>query len=318
MAPLFTVIVPTFNASRTVERCLRSILDQSEAAFEVFVVDDASTDDTLKLLGSVSDPRVKLIKRAENGGPSACRNAALAEAAGEFVVFIDADDWVDRDYLEQLASAADPNVDYIIARYRLVSAGGSAMDAQSPALDSPLESFLADRIVSSVWAKAFRTELIRRHGIRFPDVRYMEDSAFNAAFLLASRGAALAEGAVYNYSKEQKSATTRAFDEAAVGEIEAGLAATQDVLERAGYERPRLLEARAIRMLVLQGVFRLAADRRAGRPTSFASSFRRKMIRSFPVAKTARQPFLRARDKALIAAFYAAPATTLRLLMLRG
>jgi glycosyltransferase involved in cell wall biosynthesis len=310
----FSIIVPMFNAERTIERCLRSILDQSGPSFEIIAVDDASADGTVERVRAIADPRLSLVQMPENAGPSACRNAGLAAAAGEFIVFVDADDWLDPDYLERLADAATPAVDYVVARYRLVSSGGSVLDVQSPDLEAPLESFLADRIVSSVWAKAFRAEPIRRHGIRFPDVRYMEDSAFNVSFLLASRGAAFAEGAIYNYSKLDDSATTRPFSDAAVQQIEAGLAATDDVLISAGYERPRLIEARAIRMLLLQGIFRLAADERAGRATGFRREFRRQMIRRFPLSQTAAQPFLHPRDKALIAAFYFAPAITIRLL----
>jgi glycosyltransferase involved in cell wall biosynthesis len=307
-----------FNAEGTIERCLRSILDQSGPSFEIIAVDDASTDATVERVRAIADPRLSLVELPENAGPSACRNAGLGAAAGELIVFVDADDWLDPHYLERLADAATPGLDYVIARYQLVSSGSSVLDAQSPDLEAPLESFLADRIVSSVWAKAFRAEPIRRHGIRFPEVRYMEDSAFNVAFLLASRGAAFADAAVYNYSKLGGSATTRPFDDAAVQQIETGLAATNDVLDSAGYERPRLIEARAIRMLLLQGIFRLAADERTGRATGFWREFRRQMTRRFPLSTIAPQPFLRPRDKALIAAFYSAPATTIRLLARRG
>lgn len=312
----FSVIIPTFEAESTIDRCIESILGQSHAEFEILIIDDASADGTRDRVAAFEDPRIRFIAKDVNGGPADCRNIGLDEATGEFIVFVDADDWLDPEFLSSVAKKLNgrSDLDYVITRYRLVGAQGAVMDAQSPNLEKPLETFLHDRIVSSVWAKAFKADPIRLQRIRFPAIRYMEDSAFNVRFLLSTSGAAFAEEAVYNYSKLQSSATTRPFDAATIEQIERGLWETQKVLAEAAYHRPDLADARAIRMLLLQGIFRLVADYHSGSSLSFATVFRKQMANQFSFASILRQPELRLRDKTLIMGFYAAPRLAIKLL----
>lgn len=101
---LFSIIVPMYNAENFIERCLNSILNQSYADFEVLIVDDTSTDSTLNKVCDLSEkePRLK-IYQIPHSGPGAARNHALAEASGEYVLFVDADDyWTDLEFLNQL------------------------------------------------------------------------------------------------------------------------------------------------------------------------------------------------------------------------
>lgn len=101
---LFSIIIPVYNAERSVQMCLRSILDQTFRDFEIIAVDDSSTDDSMPVLKTYSamDPRVRVLS-IPHGGPGAARNAGLAQASGEYVLFADADDyWVMDDLLQQL------------------------------------------------------------------------------------------------------------------------------------------------------------------------------------------------------------------------
>src|SRR3982751_5869561 len=108
--PAFSVIVPAFNAARTVERCLRSILDQSFSDFELIVVDDASSDDTVAIISKFRDPRLKLLRTERNAGPGSSRNRALASAKGRHIIFVDADDWIEPGFFaEAHAVVGGPN-----------------------------------------------------------------------------------------------------------------------------------------------------------------------------------------------------------------
>ena len=91
--PLVSVIVPAFNAEKTIASTITSLVDQSWRNLEVIVVDDASTDDTCEAVRNFSDPRVKLIRLEANHGAYAARNRALQVATGEFTTVNDADDW---------------------------------------------------------------------------------------------------------------------------------------------------------------------------------------------------------------------------------
>jgi len=121
---LVSVITPAFNAGRFIERCVESVTSQSYRSFEMFVVDDCSTDNTADLVQACSDrdSRVRLIRRTQNGGPAAARNTALKEASGRYIAFLDSDDlWTDRKLEEQLRFMNDRNAALSFTAYRKIS-----------------------------------------------------------------------------------------------------------------------------------------------------------------------------------------------------
>jgi len=110
-SPRFTIVIPAFNAARTIGSSIRSVLQQTEQDFEVVVVDDGSTDDTVECARSfATDPRLRVISQ-RNKGPSAARNAAAAAARGLYVSMLDADDLWLPEYLEVMGAALDANPD---------------------------------------------------------------------------------------------------------------------------------------------------------------------------------------------------------------
>lgn len=105
MNSLITVIVPVYNVEPYLVRCVDSVLAQSHGNFELILVNDGSTDASGWICDhlAAADARVKVIHKA-NGGVSSARNAGLEQASGEYVSFVDADDFVDKDFLELLHS----------------------------------------------------------------------------------------------------------------------------------------------------------------------------------------------------------------------
>ncbi|MBO6247760.1 MAG: glycosyltransferase family 2 protein, partial [Bacteroidales bacterium] len=89
-----SVVIPVYTAGRFIGKCVESVLRQTLSQIEIICVDDFSTDDSLSILSTFTDPRLKVIAFPENRGVSAARNAGLDEAAGEYVYFIDSDDWL--------------------------------------------------------------------------------------------------------------------------------------------------------------------------------------------------------------------------------
>ena len=90
--PLVSVIIPTFNRAELVPRAIKSILGQSYANFECIIVDDASTDNTKKVVSSIKDERIIYLRHQENRHASAARNTGIKNARGEFIAFLDDDD----------------------------------------------------------------------------------------------------------------------------------------------------------------------------------------------------------------------------------
>lgn len=119
-APLISVILPTHNRAHLLGRAVRSVLAQDYSKLEVIIVDDASSDETQQLAGTISDPRVRYIRRHAQGGAGAARNTGIAAATGTLVAFQDSDDeWLADKLTRQLAilDAAGPGVAMVCGTY---------------------------------------------------------------------------------------------------------------------------------------------------------------------------------------------------------
>lgn len=122
--PKISIIVPVYNVEKYLERCLDSILSQSFNAFELILVNDGSTDNSYKICEkySYNDKRIKLINK-ENGGLSSARNAGIEASQGEYIGFIDSDDYIDKFMYEILYNYAEKNKsDIVICKYKKVDA----------------------------------------------------------------------------------------------------------------------------------------------------------------------------------------------------
>ena len=108
--PKISVIIPVYNAEAFLPKCIDSLLNQSLTDFEVLLINDGSTDNSKAVCDKYAnkDTRFKAIHK-QNGGPGAARNLGLKEAKGEWVVFVDSDDWVDADYLKDLYESIIPD-----------------------------------------------------------------------------------------------------------------------------------------------------------------------------------------------------------------
>ena len=121
-SPLFSVVIPAYNAKKFIALTIESILRQTVQDFEIVVVNDGSTDDTLKVLQGISDPRLRVITR-ENGGECAARNQGFREARGKYVSFLDSDDVWLGNHLEQAQKFMDahPECEWFASTYTRVS-----------------------------------------------------------------------------------------------------------------------------------------------------------------------------------------------------
>lgn len=96
-----SVIIPAYNSSKFIKRVVTSVLLQTYENFELVIVDDCSTDNTVELVESFTDNRIKIVKHQQNTGAGVARQSGLKAATGEFIMFIDSDDYVKDDFLEQ-------------------------------------------------------------------------------------------------------------------------------------------------------------------------------------------------------------------------
>jgi hypothetical protein len=144
--PRVSVVIPAFNAARFIDRAIGSVLSQTWTDIEVLVVDDGSTDDTVAVLRRYGR-HVTLIQQ-RNAGPAAARNRGLQAAVGEFVAFLDADDWWEQGKLTAQVELLDthPDIGFCSTATRVVDASGRKL-ADWPCLDSA--SSLPDAIFAN-------------------------------------------------------------------------------------------------------------------------------------------------------------------------
>ena len=212
-----SVIVPAFNAERTIARCLDSLCVQGSDDFpiEVIVVDDGSTDGTADVLAAyeAEHPFVRVVT-VENGGPSRARNIGLSRAKGRWIAFCDSDDWVDPGCFRPVVELAERRgVGLAVFGYKNVRSGSTRTHARRVArvvgaTELAKRCLLDPRVQGFSWNKLYLRELVARE--RFPeDVRFCEDLLFNIDVCERNMEVKvlLVPGAPYNYDLTGESLT---------------------------------------------------------------------------------------------------------------
>ncbi len=212
-----SIIVPAYNAQNTIGRCLDSILKQTYSDFELLVMDDGSRDDTPRILDeyAASDARIRVMHKA-NSGVSDTRNQALDLASGEYIQFLDADDWITPDATRLFVRAMEdnPTCDMVIADfYRVV---GKNMSQKGDIEEEHLltREEYADEMMKSpadfyygvLWNKFFRRSIIEEYQLRM-DARldWAEDFIFNMEYVLHTDHIYALKAPVYYYVKTEGS-----------------------------------------------------------------------------------------------------------------
>lgn len=200
-----SIIIPVYNVCEWIDECMESVVNQTFANFEVILVNDGSTDGSdLKCLEwAKRDQRVTMISK-ENEGPSQARNMGIVSAKGEYLVFLDADDWIDKSYLEKMyqriietdADIAECDV------YRYNNETGEKtyrVCSGNMARDYTLEEHMKYGY-TAIWKCMFRKKLFTEHGVFFPDC-HSEARAVYALLLALSGRVENIHEALYYYRR---------------------------------------------------------------------------------------------------------------------
>ncbi|WP_418992046.1 glycosyltransferase family 2 protein [Alistipes sp.] len=211
MKPLITVAVPVNNTVRDLPTCINSLLTQTHTDFELLLLDDGSTDGSDALCREYlrRDSRIRFVP-LRHKGVSATRNRALETARGEYIAFVDADDWVEPDYLARLSSAPFPSGDALVVCGMTID---HADGRSEPFLSYPdrtisrggeycSDEFIRHQLLRNGYAtsKLFSLRTIREHGLRFcEELALMEDQLFLLHYLPHARTIVLRSGTPYHY-----------------------------------------------------------------------------------------------------------------------
>lgn len=217
-AVLVSIIVPCYNSAPFLRQCINSILNQSFSSFQLILVDDGSTDDTLSILNAYKniDSRIAVLSQ-KNQYAGVARNYGMSIATGKYLLFLDSDDFFEKTFVGKLYHAAEKyNSDIVICDgYYFNTATG---EIASPSVflqhhNLPIKKAFSykdipDKIlhitIDCPWNKLFKREFIQRHNLTFQNTRSANDIFFvDSALLLASRISTVDERLIY-YRKNVK------------------------------------------------------------------------------------------------------------------
>ncbi len=225
----FSIIVPAYNVEKYIGSCIESILQQSFSDFELLIIDDGSTDETLAVIKQFAerDRRIQLFSK-KNAGLSHTRNYGIERATGKFLYFVDADDLLEKDALLHIETQirSNPNADIIATRYRVMDdKTGSRADVNnfpekvllngtemSPA-EQYAACFLYDDISTMAQLYVVRREYLHRSGLHFCDDILHEDELWTPQLFLNAEKIAYCRASCYLYRINRDGAITSAFSE---------------------------------------------------------------------------------------------------------
>lgn len=204
---MLSVIVTAYNIEDYIERGVLSVCGQTYRNLEIIVVDDGSTDRTGEICDrlALADSRVSVIHK-ENEGPAQARNVGTAKAQGNYIGYVDGDDWIDADMYEKMLSALiDQEADIAICRYRQVARDHTIDDSKDRAVlfagQEALAVYVEEReefqIQNAAWNKLYRREILT--AVSFPAGKWYEDIMFATEALARSKRCIYLDTALYNY-----------------------------------------------------------------------------------------------------------------------
>lgn len=206
----FSVIVPTYNSEKYITELLNSLAKQDfpKTEFEVVVVDDCSTDQTLQIVEKYRNKLNLKVSQLEtnSGGPGKPRNVALKQAEGEFVLFVDSDDYINKETLKDAAAFIDEHhSDVLLIKMKGVNGRGVPQSMFKET--APEVTLLNSRIIYTLSpTKIYRTALLKDNDIYFPEeLKSAEDQLFTMkAYLNANRISVLSDKAYYYATKREE------------------------------------------------------------------------------------------------------------------
>lgn len=215
---LVSVIIPCFNNASFLRRCIDSVLAQTYSNIEIIVIDDGSTDNPSSALADVTDIRLHRIISMPHQGVSSARNVGIHNALGQYIVFIDGDDWIEPNHIELLVSGlqyADcsmimMSVDYP-DRTEINDSCLSLAKEKHFIKEHEFNLLFENYLLSSPCNKIYQTRLIREvNFLQFDrSITYAEDLLFNLEYFRMIKTVTLNSEATYHYVKHGESGTSR-------------------------------------------------------------------------------------------------------------
>lgn len=221
--PKVSVVVPIYNQEKYLEKGLKSLQNQTLKDIEIICVNDGSTDNSLKILQDIAkdDKRIKIINQ-QNQGSGCARNNGLKQAQGEYLAFLDPDDWLELNALEELYSKADKqNCDVVVFNFNKINEKDNQITDYNirekflkPFNISENHNFnwkdikpcVFGGIYLAAWNKLYRMDFVRKNNLHFSKCSLAEDNVFVIGATLSAKNIGYANKYYYNYLVHENSA----------------------------------------------------------------------------------------------------------------
>ena len=239
---MITIVIPAFNVGQYLESCLESILNQTYQNFEIILIDDGSTDNTSRICDTYSqrDTRIKVIHQS-NAGVSAARMRGFQVASGEYLISVDADDWIEHNMLEKMYKLAKAEkADLVFCDYdKVYSDRKEVISNQLSDLSSIgyLKAQFYGGMWGTFWNKLIRTSLMRENKI-YPIVglQMWEDFAVTNRWVIYAHKIAYCKEVLYHYNQCNLGAVTKVISENNYLDIRKSVDAVLAEIKKVGIE----------------------------------------------------------------------------------
>ena len=214
-----SIIIPIYNASKFLDQCLGSIVNNgyTEKDIEILAIDDCSTDNSKRIVNNYikKDSRIRLISISKNRGSGYARNLGIDHSKGEYVFFIDADDWIEKGTIDSLIKKTNTQYDFVLFglnEYNLRGKDIKIIKNVPSITENNLDFFSSalmtvDGFKPMVWCYLFSKKLIEKKNIRFPEGVYCQDIVFSTKCLFHSKKIGVVKKVFYNYRIHHESVT---------------------------------------------------------------------------------------------------------------
>ena len=217
-----SIVIPVYNAQKYLNKCLDSVCTQTYKNLEIVVVDDGSTDESYKICVDYTKKfkNIRIIKKS-NGGVSSARNRGIDEIKGEYVLFVDSDDWIEKDTVEKLVELYEKfNVDVIlfgvakICKEKIIKCTkyNEVKITEIKKMINKFAELIRNEQINSPFNKFFKTEIIKKNNIRFnKNITIGEDLLFNIEYFKMINSMYISNYILYNYRLDNENSITKKY-----------------------------------------------------------------------------------------------------------